>query len=125
MTGYDANNIFAKILRGEIPCNKVYEDSHVLAFWDIHPQSQTHILIIPKGSYQSFADFSAKASKEEMVAFFQAVGKIARDQGLEEEGYRLIANIGLNAHQEVPHFHFHLLGGEKLGPMLTAKGSRT
>jgi histidine triad (HIT) family protein len=115
---YDPNNIFARILRGEIPCRKVYEDDHVLAFHDIHPQAPTHILVIPRGAYVSWADFSARAPAEEIVGFVQAVGRIAREAGLDESGYRLLANHGADSHQEVPHLHVHLLGGRPLGPLL-------
>ena len=115
---YDRNNIFARILRGEIPCNKVYEDAHVLAFHDINPQSPTHILVIPKGEHVSFDDFSQNASPEEIAALVRAVGQIAREQGVAETGYRVLANTGAAAHQEVQHFHVHLFGGRDLGGML-------
>ncbi len=115
---YDPNNVFAKILRGEIPCSKVYEDEHVLAFNDIAPQTPTHVLVIPKGSYESFADFSMQASPEEIAAFVRAAGKIAKDLGVEEEGYRILANTGRDAHQEVPHFHLHIFAGKDLGRMI-------
>jgi histidine triad (HIT) family protein len=115
---YDDNNIFARILRGELPSSKVYEDEHVLAFNDINPLSPTHILVIPKGRYVSWDDFSAKASDEEITAFVRAVGKIARDAGLVESGYRILANTGLNSNQEVPHLHVHIFAGRTLGPML-------
>ncbi len=115
---YDRNNIFARILRGEIPCNKVYEDAHVLAFHDISPQSPTHVLVIPKGEYVSFDDFSQNASAEEIAALVRAVGRIAREQGVAESGYRILANTGPAAHQEVEHFHVHLFGGRDLGGML-------
>ena len=115
---YDDSNIFARILRGEIPSNMVYEDEHVLAFNDINPLAPTHILVIPKGSYVSWDDFSGKASDEEIAAFVRAVGNIARDAGLVENGYRLLANAGLNSGQEVPHLHVHIFGGRPLGPML-------
>lgn len=118
MTAYDDSNIFAKILRGEIPCNKVHEDSHVLAFRDIHPQAPAHILVIPKGKYVSAADFGANAPAEEIIAFWRAVSEIAAAEGLSERGFRLIANAGANGGQEVPHFHVHILGGRALGPML-------
>jgi histidine triad (HIT) family protein len=118
---YDRNNIFARILRGEIPCNKVYADAHVLAFHDISPQSPTHILVIPKGEYVSFDDFSQNASPEEIAALVRAVGQIAREQGVAESGYRVLANTGAAAHQEVPHFHVHLFGGRDLGGMLPRK----
>jgi histidine triad (HIT) family protein len=115
---YDENNIFAKILRGEIPCNKVYEDDVVLAFHDIQPQTKVHVLVIPKGTYVSFADFSQKAPEAEIAGFFRAAGKIAKDLGIEDDGYRVLANTGLNGHQEVPHFHLHLFGGQPLGRMI-------
>ncbi len=119
MTAYDDNNIFARILRGEIPCNKVYEDPHVLAFRDIRPQAPVHVLVIPKGKYTDIADFGAKATEAEIAAFYRAVAKIARDENLPGQGFRTIANTGLNGGQEVPHFHVHLLGGTSLGPMLS------
>ena len=115
---YDDSNIFARILRGEIPCTKVYEDEHALAFHDINPMSPTHILVIPKGAYVSWDDFSAQASDAEIAGFVRAVGAVARDSGLVGEGYRLLANAGLNAGQEVPHLHIHMFGGRPLGPML-------
>lgn len=115
---YDDENVFAKILRGEIPCDKVYEDDHSLAFRDINPQAPTHILVIPKGRYVSWDDFSANAPDTEIAAFVRAVGKVARDAGLVEPGYRLLANIGPDAHQEVAHLHVHLFAGRALGPML-------
>ena len=115
---YDDNNIFARILRGELPCRKVYEDEHVLAFHDINPLSPTHILVIPKGAYVSWDDFSAKASEEEIAALVRAVGKIAREAGLVGDGYRLLANTGREAGQEVPHLHVHIFAGRPLGPML-------
>jgi diadenosine tetraphosphate (Ap4A) HIT family hydrolase len=115
---YDDGNIFARILRGEIPSKTVYEDEHALAFHDINPLSPTHILVIPKGPYVSWDDFSAKASETEIAGFVRAVGKVARDFGLVEPGYRLLANAGLNSGQEVPHLHVHIFGGRALGPML-------
>ena len=115
---YDENNIFAKILRGEIPNDTVYEDEHVLAFRDINPQTPTHVLVIPKGAYVSFADFSQKASDEEITAFVRAAGKIAKELGVEEAGYRILSNHGEDALQEVPHFHLHLFAGENLGRMI-------
>jgi diadenosine tetraphosphate (Ap4A) HIT family hydrolase len=115
---YDDQNIFARILRGEIPSKKVYEDEHVLAFHDINPLSPTHILVIPKGPYVSWDDFSGKASDEEIAAFVRAIGKIAREEGLVPQGYRLLANVGSNSGQEVPHLHVHIFGGRPLGPML-------
>ncbi len=115
---YDDSNIFAKIIRGEIPCDKVYEDDHVLAFRDINPQTPTHILVVPKGAYVSFADFSQKASPDEIAAFVRATGKVASEAGLDDPGYRILANHGADAHQEVPHFHLHLFGGKDLGRMI-------
>jgi diadenosine tetraphosphate (Ap4A) HIT family hydrolase len=115
---YDDGNIFARILRGEIPSTSVYEDEHTLAFNDINPLAPTHILVIPKGAYVSWDDFSARGSDEEIAAFVRAVGKIAREAGLVESGYRLLANAGLNAGQEVPHLHVHIFAGRPLGPML-------
>jgi histidine triad (HIT) family protein len=115
---YDSNNIFARILRGEIPCRRVHETDHALAFHDINPQAPTHVLVIPKGPYRSWADFSAKASDAEIAGFVRAVGETARLLGLEAPGYRLLANAGVNAHQEVPHLHVHIFGGKALGPML-------
>ena len=115
---YDSSNIFARILRGEIPCGKVYEDEHALAFRDINPQAPTHILVIPKGAYVSWDDFSARGSAEEIAGFVRAVGHVARDQGLVEPGYRLLGNVGPHGGQEVPHLHVHIFGGRGLGPML-------
>lgn len=115
---YDPNNIFAKIIRGEIPCNKVYEDDHVLAFHDINPQTPVHVLVVPKGDYVSFDDFSEKASEAEIAAFVRATGRIARDLGVADTGYRVLANTGAHGHQEVPHFHLHLFGGKPLGRMI-------
>jgi histidine triad (HIT) family protein len=115
---YDDQNIFAKILRGEIPNKTVYEDEWALAFHDINPQAPVHVLVIPKGSFVSWDDFSANGSDAEIAGFIRAVGHVARDLGLVEPGYRLLANIGIDAHQEVPHLHVHLFGGKALGPML-------
>ncbi|MCM2343221.1 MAG: histidine triad nucleotide-binding protein [Alphaproteobacteria bacterium] len=115
---YDDNNIFAKILRREIPCQSVYEDDYVLAFRDIAPKAPVHILVIPKGRYISVADFGAQATADEITAFWRAVAKIANDMELPAGGFRTIANTGLHGGQEVPHFHVHLLGGRALGPML-------
>ena len=115
---YDPDNIFAKILRGEIPSRKVYEDDHALAFHDINPQAPHHILVIPKGHYVSWDDFSAKAPDSEIAGFVRAVGMVAREAGFVEPGYRLLANIGFDSHQEVPHLHVHIFAGKKLGPML-------
>ena len=116
--GYDPSNVFARILRGEIPCRKVYEDEWALAFHDINPLAPVHVLVIPKGEYVSMVDFVADASTEEVAGFFRAVGRVAEDQGLMERGYRFLANHGADAHQEVPHFHVHVVGGAPLGPML-------
>jgi len=115
---YDRNNVFALILRGELPCNKAYEDEHVLAFHDIHPQAPVHIILIPKGEYVSVDDFSEKASDGELAAFMRAIARLAHDAGVSESGYRILSNHGPAAHQEVPHFHVHLFGGRDLGPML-------
>lgn len=115
---YDDSNIFARILRGEIPSKTVYEDEHALAFHDINPLAPTHILVIPKGQYVSWDDFSERATDAEIAGFARAVGKIARDAGLVDGGYRLLANVGLNSGQEVPHLHVHIFGGRALGPML-------
>lgn len=115
---YDDQNVFAKILRGEIPNRTVYEDEWALAFHDINPQAPVHVLVIPRGAYVSWDDFSAKASAGEIAGFVRAVGHVARSLGLVEPGYRLLANIGRHGHQEVPHLHVHLFGGKPLGPML-------
>jgi diadenosine tetraphosphate (Ap4A) HIT family hydrolase len=116
---YDDGNIFARILRGEIPSKKAYEDQWALAFHDINPLAPVHVLVIPKGKYVSFADFSANGSAEEIAGFMRAVGKIAKDLGLEAHGYRLLANMGEYSGQEVPHFHVHLFAGRPLGRMLS------
>jgi histidine triad (HIT) family protein len=115
---YDDGNVFARILRGELPCDKVYEDDHVLAFRDINPLRPTHVLVIPKGAYASFDDFSETASDEEIIDFVRVTGKIARDLGLKEPGYRILANHGRDGRQEVPHFHLHIFGGGDCGPMI-------
>ena len=115
---YDDANIFAKILRGEIPSNKVYEDEWAYAFEDINPQADIHTLVIPKGRYVSWDDFSARGSDQEIAGFVRAVGEVARMKGLVEPGYRLLANIGGHGHQEVPHLHVHIFGGHPLGPMI-------
>ena len=117
---YDTNNIFAKILRGEIPCDKVYEDEYVLAFNDISPQAPVHVLVIPKGEFISFDDFSSKGSAEEVSGFYKAVQKIATQLGLQEDGYRVLSNMGGIAHQEVMHYHLHLFAGCDLGRMVKA-----
>lgn len=121
---YDDSNIFARILRGEIPCRKVYEDTFALAFHDINPQADVHVLVIPKGPYVSYADFCDDGSDALVTGFFRAVAKVAQDLGLVESGYRMLANAGTNAHQEVPHFHVHLFGGHALGPMLVKRNSK-
>ncbi len=118
---YDPDNIFARILRGEIPADKVYEDDHCLAFKDIRPQAPVHVLVIPKRAYVSMADFGATALPEEIAAFFRAVAHIAKSLGLEDDGYRVIANHAEHAGQEVPHFHVHICGGKPLGPMLSQR----
>ena len=118
---YDDQNIFAKILRGEIPCNKVFEDDHALAFHDIAAQAPVHVLVIPKGAYVSMDDFSEHASETEIAGFIRAVGKVARELGVVEPGYRLLANHGPDSHQEVPPLHVHIFAGEPLGPMLATK----
>ena len=115
---YDENNIFARILRDEIPSKRISEDEHALAFHDINPLAPTHILVIPKGPYVSWDDFSSRGSEAEIAGFVRAVGKVARDAGLVEGGYRLLANTGLNSGQEVPHLHVHIFAGRSLGPML-------
>ena len=112
---YDTDNVFAKILRGEIPADKVYEDDHVLAFHDIAHLMPVHVLVIPKGPYVSMDDFSAQASDAEIAAFVRAVGKVARDMGVAEDGYRLVTNTGPHANQEVMHFHVHVFGGRQMG----------
>ena len=115
---YDPNNIFARILRGEIPCKKVHETEHALAFHDINPQAPTHILVIPKGPYVDMDDFTAKASEAEIAGLFRAVGEVARQAGAAEPGYRILSNCGVDAHQEVPHLHIHVFAGRDLGRML-------
>ncbi|WP_380787807.1 histidine triad nucleotide-binding protein [Sphingomonas sp. R86521] len=116
---YDDQNIFAKILRGEIPSKRVYDDDFAIAFHDIAPQAPTHLLVIPKGAYVSWDDFSARGSDAEIAGFVRAVGTVARAAGLVEPGYRLLANVGHDGHQEVPHLHVHVFGGAPLGPMLS------
>jgi len=112
---YNNNNIFFKILKGQIPCDKVYEDEMVLCFKDINPVSEIHLLVIPKNKYISFDDFVSGSRDQELVGFFKSIKKITKKLKIDKSGYRLIANHGKNANQEVPHFHFHLLGGEDLG----------
>lgn len=115
---YDANNIFAKIMRGEIPCKKVYEDEFALAFHDINPKAPTHVLVIPKGPYAAYNDFVTSAGPEEIAGFARAVAKVTQVTGVANTGYRLISNSGVDSHQEVPHYHVHVLGGRALGSML-------
>jgi len=115
---YDHSNIFARILRGEIPAKTVYEDDYALAFHDISPRAPVHILVIPRGPYVSWDDFSENGSEAEIAGFVRAVGHVARMQGLVAPGYRLLTNIGADGGQEVPHLHVHLFGGRPLGPML-------
>jgi histidine triad (HIT) family protein len=115
---YDDSNVFARILRGELPAKKVYEDEHAFAFHDINPHAPVHILVIPKGRYVSWDDFSERASPEKIAGFVRAVGHVAREAGLVAPGYRLLANVGPASGQEVPHLHVHIFGGRPLGPML-------
>ena len=115
---YDPNNIFAKILRGEIPCKKIHEDDFSLAFHDINPQAPIHALVIPKGAYVNWDDFAASASDAEIAGLIRAVGKVAELVGATDGGWRALANVGVNANQEVPHLHIHVFGGKHLGPML-------
>lgn len=115
---YDSSNIFARILRGEIPAKTVYEDAYALAFHDINPQAKLHVLVIPKSAYVSMADFSARASDAEIAGLIRAVGKVAEMLGVNESGYRILANHGPDSHQEVPHLHIHIFGGQKLGRMI-------
>lgn len=120
-TPYNDQNIFAKILRGEVAAKKIDEDDHTLVFYDAFPKAPYHVLIIPKKKYISFQDFSEKASPSEMISFIQMTGKVAASLGLKETGYRLLTNHGPHSGQEVPHFHMHLCGGEPLGPLLSNK----
>ena len=115
---YDPENIFAKILRGEVSCEKVFEDDTTLAFKDINPQTPCHVLVIPKGPYTSMDDFSLSASDSEIVGFVRAIGAIARNQNSVEAGYRILANTGRDAHQEVSHLHVHIFSGRDLGSMI-------
>ena len=118
---YDDQNIFAKILRGEIPCNKIYEDEFVLSFYDINPQKKIHALVIPKGKYIDLDDFSLNASSEEMVGLLKGINKVAEKLGISKDigkGYRALVNISDHGGQEVPHLHFHIFGGEKVGKMV-------
>ena len=115
---YDQNNIFAKILRGEIPCKKAYEDDKVLAFHDLYPKKKVHVLILPKGAYTDITDMGEEAKEDEIVALIRAVPKVADAMGIKQSGYRIIINCGANGGQEVPHLHLHLLGGERVGAMI-------
>ncbi|MBO90084.1 MAG: histidine triad nucleotide-binding protein [Rickettsiales bacterium] len=115
---YNNENVFAKILRGEIPCEKVYENDYALAFKDINPQAPIHVLVIPKGPYVSYADFSQNASDGELAGFMRAIGEVAKEFGVMESGSRILSNQGENGHQEVPHFHVHLFAGKDLGRMI-------
>ena len=115
---YDEQNIFAKILRGEIPCDRVYENDHALAFRDIAPQAPVHVLVIPKGPYVSYVEFSEQASDTELAGFMRAVGAVAAELGIAEAGSRILSNQGGDGHQEVPHFHLHLFAGKNLGRMI-------
>ena len=115
---YEPNNVFARILRGEIPCNKVYEDDFALAFHDHAPQAPVHVLVIPKGAYVSWDDFSANASSDAIAGFVRAIGETARMLELDAPGYRLLANIGQHGHQEVPHLHVHIFGGRQFGGLM-------
>lgn len=117
---YDSQNVFARILRGEIACQKIYEDTYALAFHDLHPRAPIHVLVIPKGAYISFIDFSTLASVEEIAGFFKAVANVAQQFHLQEQGGRILSNFGADGGQEVPHFHLHLFGGRPLGPMLSS-----
>jgi len=119
MKSYDKNNIFAKIIRKEIPANIVFEDENLLAFHDISKASPIHVLVIPKGEYVDFVDFSTNAKKEEVAYFFKKISEIAEELKVINSGFRIISNIGLDAHQTVPHFHMHILAGKKLGPLLS------
>ena len=120
---YDNNNIFAKILRGEIPCKKIYENEYVLAFYDINPQKKVHALVIPKGKYVDLDDFSSKASEKEITSLIKGISLVAKKVGVSDEvkggGYRSLVNVGEHGGQEVPHLHFHIFGGEKVGKMVS------
>ncbi len=120
---YDEQNVFAKILRGEIPCNKVYEDEFALAFHDINPMAPVHVLVVPRGAYASFADFARDADDETVAGFFRAANTVARELGLDPDGYRILANHGVAARQEVQHFHLHIFGGSDLGAMIRRAAS--
>ncbi len=115
---YDPNNVFAKIIRAEIPAKKIYEDENILAFYDISKAAPTHVLVIPKGEYKNFLDFTTNATPEKISNFFKKVSEIATMLKVDESGFRLISNIGSDAHQTVPHFHVHILAGKKMGPLI-------
>ncbi len=120
---YDKNNIFAKILRGEIPCKKIYEDEYILSFHDINPQKKVHVLVIPKGEYEDLDDFCSNASEKEIIGLVKGIGIVAKKIGISDlvkgGGYRSLVNVGKNGGQEVPHLHFHIFGGEKVGSMVS------
>ncbi len=118
---YDEQNVFAKILRGEIPCTKIYEDDHCLCFSDVNPQAPVHVLVIPKGAYIDWNDFAATASAEEIIAFTLAIRHVAKKTGIIDSGYRVISNVGRHGHQEVPHLHMHVLGGASIGRLVADK----
>jgi histidine triad (HIT) family protein len=120
---YDSSNIFARILRGEIPCRRVYESPFALAFHDINPQAAQHVLVIPKGAYIDFQHFATQASDAEITGYIRAIASVTDIMGAVSDGYRLLSNCGTNAHQEVPHLHVHVFAGQKLGPMLSKTGS--
>ncbi len=120
---YDKNNIFAKFLNGEIKVQKIYEDEYAIAFYDINPQAPIHVLVIPKGEFSSFDDFSANASDQEIAGYIRAIGKVSRNLKIEKDGYRLLVNVGMNAGQEVPHLHTHVFAGTKLGKMISVDNS--
>ncbi len=115
---YDPQNVFARILRGEVPCRRAHEDEYALAFHDIAPQAPVHVLVIPKGPYLSLSDFGARATTEEIAGFWRAVSRVAADLGLDARGYRALTNVGEDGGQEVPHFHVHLFGGRRIGRMV-------
>ena len=118
---YDEQNVFAKILRGEIPCTKIDEDEHCLCFADSSPQAPVHVLVIPKGAYVDWNDFVVKASPEELIAFTRAIRRVAEKTGILNSGYRVISNIGRDGHQEVPHLHMHVLGGGPIGRLVVGQ----
>ena len=116
---YDKSNIFAKILKGEIPCKKVYENDHVLAFHDANPQKKVHVLVIPKGEYIDLDHFNSEASDKEIVELYKAITRVSKLLGAKDKGYRTLTNIGSDGGQEVPHLHFHIFAGEKIGKMVS------